>query len=119
MNKLTPIIGAQLVSMVNPYPNFASTSSMEEVSLQFDTGHLAIHNPCTLQCDSGLAVEFSSVIGNRVTDAYAMSDELAIVFEGRIYLRISLKEEDFIRPEAAVYQPTSGPIILIRAGTTR
>jgi len=89
---------------------------MEEAHLEFDTGNLAIYNPCTLQCDSGLTVEFNSIIGGQVTDAFASSDELAIVFAGRIYLKISLKEEDFIQAEAAVYRPKSGPIIVMRSG---
>lgn len=113
MNKLTPLIGAQLVSVINPRADSqGSSSTVEEVYLKFDTGNLDIHNPCTLRCDNGLTVEFNSIIGNHVTDAYANNDALILVFEGRIYLSVSLKEEDFIGPEAAAYYSDSGPVIV-------
>jgi hypothetical protein len=113
MRKINLLIGAQLLDgrWCSPKPE-STSSEMDEACLQFDTGSLSIHNPCALRCDNGLAVEFKGIIGNRVTDAYTSPDELIIVFEGRIYLSVSLREEDFIGSEAAVYRPASGPIVV-------
>ncbi|HEY6130938.1 MAG TPA: hypothetical protein VIV27_02920, partial [Halioglobus sp.] len=77
-------------------------------SLVFDTGVLRISNPFRLTCDSGETVDFSSIIGCCVSDACSTEQEFFIVFEGRITLRISLREEDFIGPEAASYQANAG-----------
>lgn len=117
MNRIMQLVDARLAAAGRPDPKARrATSAMAELELSFDTGHLTICNPYTLRCDSNVPVEFQNLMGNRVTDAYCDGDELTVVFEGRLYLSVSLREEDFIGPEAAVYTPLSGPAIVFGGG---
>lgn len=80
--------------------------------LTFDKGILSIDNPFWLRCDSGERVGFSSIVGCQVSDSFSNETEFVIVFEGKIFLTISLREEDFIGPYAAVYRAFSGEIVV-------
>lgn len=83
-------------------------------SLVFDTGVLKIWNPFVLACDSGEYVDFNAMIGSCVSDAFCTERELFVVFEGRITLRVSLREEDFIGPEAASWRANTGEAVSIK-----
>lgn len=97
--KLSLLINAKLLKV---------TGENDSPTLNFDRGDLHILNPFTVGCDSGEQIHFSEIIGCCVSDSFASETELVIVFEGRIYLRISLRDEDFIGFEAAVYCAKSG-----------
>lgn len=101
--KFKLLIDAQLLSVMQK--NSAPT-------LSFDKGTLHILNPFVLGCDSGEQLHFSEIIGCYVSESYSSEDELVIVFEGRIYLRVSLRHEDFSGPEAAAYHADSGEIVV-------
>lgn len=80
--------------------------------LQFDCGSLLLLNPFTLKCDSGGLLEPATLIGCRVSGCDWDESELQVVFEGRLYLTVSLREQDFLGPEAAVFTPLAGaPVI--------
>jgi hypothetical protein len=82
------------------------------VQLQFDRGTLLLLNPFTLKCDSGGLLQPATLIGCRVSSCDWGDCELELVFEGRLYLTVSLREQDFLGPEAAVFQPLTGaPVI--------
>lgn len=116
MNRIEQLIQARLTAVGPPDPK---ARPLAELELSFDTGRLVICNPCTLRCDSNAPLEFQSLIGNRVTDAFTDQDDLVLVFEGRLYLSVSLREEDFIAPEAAVYTPTSGATVVFSGAAPR
>ena len=80
-------------------------------SLLFDRGVLKIWNPFELACDSGECVDFNSMIGCCVSDTFSTERELFVVFEGRISLRVSLSDEDFIGPEAASWRANTGDVV--------
>jgi hypothetical protein len=78
------------------------------VLLQFDRGSLLLLNPFTLKCDSGGTLQPATLIGCRVSACDWGETELELVFEGRLYLTVSLREQDFLGPEAAVFRPLTG-----------
>ncbi len=78
----------------------------------FDIGSLTAKNPSTLKCDSGEAVAPSSIIGCMVTVSYTADTDLVFVFDGRISLSVSLREEDYIGPEAAVFRSATGEVVV-------
>jgi hypothetical protein len=80
--------------------------------LVFDNGRLSISNPFTLKCTSNEAVTLRTMTGCRVTDTIITQTEIIIVFEGTVYLCISLREEDFIGPEAASFAASSGEVVV-------
>jgi|FLOH01.1.fsa_nt_gi hypothetical protein len=73
------------------------------LNLQFDRGHLAVFNPLRLLCDSGVALSLQALIGCRVTSVSLSEDDLELLFDDRLLLRISLRDEDYTGPEAAVF----------------
>lgn len=85
---------------------------LDSLFLTFDTEILKIYNPACLLCDSGQSVGLGSIIGLVVTDSFVFSDELTLVLDHKILVRVSLREEDCIGPEAAVFQAVSGDIVV-------
>lgn len=83
-------------------------------SLVFDNGILDIRNPFLIRCDSGENVDFSAIIGCSVTHSYATETEYLVVFEGRITLSVSLRDEDFIGPDAASFRANTGEVATIK-----
>lgn len=81
-------------------------------SLLFDTGVLNVENPFIVSCDSGEPVGLSSILGCCVSASFSTETELFVVFDGRISLRVSLRDEDFIGPEAASFRATTGDIVV-------
>jgi hypothetical protein len=77
----------------------------DRLQLGFDCGELHIDNPTVLRCDSGEAVQLSDLIGSRISESIITHSEWLMVFDGRIYLSVSLRDEDFISSAAAVYRP--------------
>ncbi|HET8705517.1 MAG TPA: hypothetical protein VFM46_04360, partial [Pseudomonadales bacterium] len=73
-----------------------------------DSGTLAIYNPFTLRCDSGERVTLSALTGCSVTDTFLLAEEACVVFDGRIYLSISLRPEDFVGSEAFEFSAREG-----------
>jgi hypothetical protein len=84
------------------------------ITFIFETGRLTIANPFTLKCDSGGTVDPQSIIGCCVTASYATDDCHVLVFDGRIALSISLRAEDFVRDEAAVFRPVAGGVVVFK-----
>src|SRR6187402_2390570 len=101
--KLSLLMNAKLLKVIG---------ENDSPTLNFDKGDLYIVNPFVVGCDSGEQIHFSEIIGCCVSDSFSSETELVIVFEGRIYLRVSLRDEDFIGPEAAMYYAKSGEVVV-------
>ncbi|MBC6905428.1 hypothetical protein DWB84_08170 [Saccharophagus sp. K07] len=82
--------------------------SSGDVELKFAQGILRIFNPLKVTCDNGFPFSLENLAGTTLTDIYTTADQLTLVFAGRIYLEISLREEDFVRAEAVVFYDGSG-----------
>ena len=111
--------GARLLAATEQPPRYrelANASAQRDTcpSLVFDTGVLKIWNPFVLVCDSGEYVNFNSMIGCCVSDTFSTDCEFIAVFEGRITLRVSLREEDFIGPEAASWRANTGEAVNVK-----
>ncbi|GAA0677106.1 hypothetical protein GCM10009426_32500 [Rheinheimera tangshanensis] len=110
------IIGSKLIEAVGEnlqgYVWGRDSRYLDSLFLTFDTGILKIYNPACLLCDSGQSVGLGSIIGLVVTDSFVFSDELTLVLDHKILVRVSLREEDCIGPEAAVFQAVSGDIVV-------
>lgn len=81
-------------------------------SLTFDLGQLVIENPFTVAGSENEKQNLNSLVGLRVKSAYSNEEEIRITFESGIYIKVSMKDEDFIGPEAASYSPNQGSIIV-------
>jgi len=84
---------------------------VSDIRLLFDCGELELKNPFRLRCDSGEAVDPHALLGCRVTDAYDTDTDLVWVFDGRILLSVSRREEDYLGPAAAILYLPSGQVI--------
>ncbi|WP_025580753.1 hypothetical protein [Vibrio parahaemolyticus] len=77
-------------------------------SLKFSSGRLVVYNPITLSgCDGMKSLVFREVLDLKVAE-----DSLLLVFSGQASLRVSLLDNDFTGPEAAVYTSNSGFIVV-------
>ncbi len=77
------------------------------LNLQFDRGHLAVFNPLCLLCDSGVPLSLHVLTGCCITSVSISADDLELLFDDRLLLRISLRDEDYTGPEAAVFYAPS------------
>lgn len=100
-------------SAYNRSANAAAQQDSRPV-LVFDTGVLHVENPFSIACDSGEHVTLRSLIGCYVSATFSTDTEFYLVFEGRISLRVSMREEDFIGPGAASFRDNSGKVISVR-----
>lgn len=81
------------------------------LSLEFDGPSLVVHNPASLQVkerilrfdDTGFRDALCSRLGQVVSDVQISDDELRIVFGGQSSLSVSLREADFVGPEAGTF----------------
>jgi hypothetical protein len=78
--------------------------------LVFSASRLSFENPYTLQ--SSWASTLQDLVGRSVVEAFSTDEDLVVLFEGNDHLAISLRDEDFVSPEAAVYAPDRGPIVV-------
>ncbi len=114
MYKFPQIIGAVLEGINLSDASYIDASKGSEVlniqgqSLTFDKGWLVIENPYFVNG----ATELSELIGSKIVDAFSNDEEIRLTFENGVDVLVSLKEEDFIGPEAASYSPKQGEIIV-------
>lgn len=78
--------------------------------LVFSASRLSIENPYILH--SSRVSTLVDLVGCSVVEAFTTSEDLVVVFEGNDRLAISLRDKDFASPEAAVYAPDRGPIVV-------
>lgn len=114
MYKFSEIVGAKLESVTESSASYVDAEDSSDVlnikgqSLAFDKGWFVIENPHTV---SGV-VSLKEVIGSVVIDAFSNSDEINIKFDNGAVVAVSLKDNDFVGPEAASYCPKQGEIIV-------
>jgi hypothetical protein len=113
------LVGARLLDFTerpSAHTNAPSAPAQRDSCprLVFDQGVLTVENPFWLDCDSGEYVSFASIVGCCVSGAYSTDTDFCVVFEGRITLRVSLREEDFIGPQAASYRGATGETVNVR-----
>jgi hypothetical protein len=101
-------------SSANKTTEYAAAQQDTRPSLVFDKGVLNVENPFSINCDSGEHVSLGSIIGCCVSDTFLTETDFFVVFEGRISLRVSLREEDFIGPEAASYRANTGEVVSVK-----
>jgi hypothetical protein len=109
---------ARLLEVIERSPAYsaagrAATLQDSRPTLVFDKGVLAVENPFTVTCDSGEQLALGSIIGCCVSATFFTETEFYVVFEGRISLRVSLRDEDFIGPEAASYRANTGEVAVV------
>ena len=81
-------------------------------ALYFSLGELVVENPFKLVSEGVEPVELKQLVGQKVVSAYSTVEELRVVFETGAYVSVSMKESDFVGPEAASYSPKVGSIIV-------
>ena len=111
--------GARLLAATERSPSrhaveHAAMQQDSRPSLTFDRGVLDVENPFRISCDSGERLGLDALIGCSVSDAFSTQTEFFVVFEGRISLRVSLRDEDFIGPEAACYRANGGESVSLK-----
>ncbi len=114
MYKFTEIIGAVLETITESDATYVDAGEGGEVlsikgqSLAFDKGWFVIENPHTIVGVPSL----SALIGSKVIDAFSNDDKIILKFDNDSVISVSLKDEDFVGPEAASYAPKKGEIIV-------
>lgn len=114
MYKFEEIIGAKLESITESDAEYVDADDSGEVlnikclSLVLDKGWFVIENPHTIDGVSSL----NEIIGSRVVDAFSNDDEIFLKFSNGAAISVSLRDEDFVGPEAASYSPKQGEIIV-------
>jgi hypothetical protein len=118
MKKLDEIIGATVeniaeASAVYMAPEKDSESlKIKGVSVVFDRGILVIENPYSIFNSKNEKMKINALIGDSVRTADLSESEIRILFETDALLTISMRDEDFVGPEAASWNPIDGPIIV-------
>lgn len=81
-------------------------------SLNFNLGWLVIENPYSVIGPNNEKMELDKLVGQKVTSAYSTEEEIRLNFNSGAYISVSMKDEDFVGPEAASYSPKRGEIIV-------
>ena len=81
-------------------------------SLEFDIGIFVIENPFEIVDSNNFVVTSKELIGLKIVSAFLTKTEIKLIFEKGFSLSVSLKDEDFIGPEAASYSPHKGDVIV-------
>ena len=114
MYKFEEIIGAELEAITESEAAYVDADESGEVlniigiSLVFDRGWFVVENPHTVFGVTNL----NEIIGSKVVDASSNEDEIRLQFSNGSAISVSLKDEDFVGPEAASYSPKQGEIIV-------
>jgi hypothetical protein len=114
MYKFEEIIGAELEAITQSEAAYVDADESGEVlnikgiSLAFDRGWFVVENPHTV---FGVA-NLNEIVGTKVVDAYSSEDEIRLQFSNGSVISVSLKDKDFVGPEAASYSPKRGEIIV-------
>ena len=114
MYKFTEIIGAVLESITENCASYIDAGEGSDVlnikgqSLAFDKGWFVIENPYIIVG----APSLNALIGSKVIDAFSNDQEISLKFDNDSVITVSLKDEDFVGPEAASYAPKKGEIIV-------
>jgi hypothetical protein len=114
MYKFEEIIGAELEVITESEAAYIDADKSGEaidikgISLVFDRGSFVVENPHTI---FGVA-NLNEIIGSKVIDAFSSEDEIRLEFSNGAAISVSLKDEDFVWPEAASYSPKQGEIIV-------
>lgn len=86
--------------------------NIQGCSLVFDLGQLVIENPFVVSGPDNKELKLNQLIGLKVASAYSNVEEIRIMFETGAFISVSMKDDDFVGPEAASYSPNQGNIIV-------
>jgi len=81
-------------------------------SLVFDLGLFVIENPYCIVGKNNKEIKMNELVGLRVKSAFSNKEEIRLNFEPGAYISVSMKDKDYIGPEAASYSPKRGEIIV-------
>jgi hypothetical protein len=118
METFEEIEGAVLESISTSEATYVDVGDKNEplkvqgCSLTFDLGQLVIENPFVVFGSDNEKQDLNGLVGLRVRSAYSNEEEIRIIFESEAYIKVSMKGEDFVGPEAASYSPNQGNIIV-------
>jgi hypothetical protein len=118
VEKFDDIIGATLEDIIKASSTYVATEDdsksvkVEGDFIFFDRGVLVIENPFMIINSKKEEIEIDKLIGDSVRTAYLSESEIRIIFESYAVLTISMRDEDFVGPEAASWNPNDGPIIV-------
>lgn len=118
MESFEEIEGATLESIETSEATYVDVGDKQEpliirgCSLVFDLGCFVIENPFLVFSSENVKLEINDLVGSKVKSAYSSSEEIRLNFESGAYITVSLKDEDFVGPEAASYSPNKGNIIV-------
>lgn len=90
----------QVLRAVSPAP----AQPDQELELTFTDCRLRLNNPFTVRCDSNMPVSADSLKGCRVSSQGQSEHEWWLLFEGRLILAVSLREEDGIGKPPVEYR---------------
>lgn len=94
--------------------------SVYNVGLEMDKGYLSIENPFTLTIKEKVFLSsdleifniLRTLIGSHVTQAWFEKEAINIIFS-TAQIKISLKDEDFVSPEAGSYVSNDNSFFLV------
>jgi len=118
MTPFNEIVGAELEGVSSSEATYVDAGGRREsmkvqgCALHFSLGELVIENPFKLVSKDAEPVQLKQLVGQKVVSAYSTEEELRIVFDTGAYVSVSMKESDFVGPEAASYSPKVGSIIV-------
>ncbi|MDF7802154.1 hypothetical protein P4C99_21965 [Pontiellaceae bacterium B1224] len=118
MERFKEIEGAKLKDISSssatyaPLSNSSHNQEVEGLSLVFDIGVLVIENPFSILSQNQELIDLPNLLDDKVKSAYSSDTEIRLTFESDAYISISLRDEDFVSPEAASFTPNKGQIIV-------
>ncbi len=118
MEKFIEIEKAKLENISTTTATYVAASGDSEpklvdgCTLKFDCGIFVIENKFEIKDKNNNEIDINALIGLTVNTAYSTDLEIKVIFENDSYISVSMKNEDFISPEAASYSPNNGDIIV-------
>lgn len=132
IQKKTPfhqIIGATLLNVDSSKATYCGLNKSDPIisayqfGFKMDKGYMSVENPFTLTINEKIFHSFDleifnilrSLTGSRVEQAWFEKEEINIIFNNA-HLRISLKDEDFVSPEAGNFAANDNSTIIVFTG---
>ncbi len=132
IQKKTPfhqIIGATLLNVDSSKATYCGlnksgpTISVYQFGFKMDKGYMSVENPFTLtiqeknfhSSDLEIFDVLRSLTGSRVEQAWFEREEINIIFNNA-HLRISLKDKDFVSPEAGNFVTNDNATFIVFTG---
>jgi len=124
--QFSQIIGAVLLDVESSKAMYSGLNSKDSkiyvhrFCFKLDKGDLTIENPFTMNVreeyfkssDLDIFNKLHNLIGSRVENAWFEKEEINIIFNNA-HLKISLKDEDFVSPEAGSFVSSDNSTFIV------